>query len=96
METGACFRLIGALRASSTLNADQRVFFSEEIFGGRCGSPQDDLHLRAWFVFARCLSARLWLAGSHRVALDLTGFAMLMLAYVGSRFSSSKSCCNEP
>jgi len=64
------------------------VLFSEEIFGQPLRFDHKTVFsLIAWAVFAVLLAGR-WLRGWRgRTALRLTfgGFALLLLAYVGSR-----------
>jgi ABC-type uncharacterized transport system permease subunit len=88
MET-VLFRLIGAgfLLLSATLVSG--VFFSEEIFGRALRFDHKTIFtFAAWFVFGALLVGRTFFGWRGRTALrwTLTGFAMLMLAYVGSRF----------
>lgn len=82
------FRFIGLGFALLTLTAFSGVLFSEEIFGQPLRFDHKTVFsLVAWTVFAVLLAGR-WLRGWRgRTALRLTfgGFALLLLAYVGSR-----------
>jgi ABC-type uncharacterized transport system permease subunit len=88
MET-VLFRLIvaGFLLLTATLVSG--VFFSEALFGRALRFDHKTVFtFAAWIVFAGLLVGRLVFGWRGRTALrwTLTGFAMLMLAYVGSRF----------
>jgi ABC-type uncharacterized transport system permease subunit len=88
MET-VLFRLIvaGFLLLTATLVSG--VFFSEAVFGRALRFDHKTVFtIAAWIVFAGLLLGRLVFGWRGRTALrwTLTGFAMLMLAYVGSRF----------
>jgi ABC-type uncharacterized transport system permease subunit len=88
MET-VLFRLIiaGFLLLTATLVSG--VFFSEAVFGRALRFDHKTVFtFAAWVVFAGLLAGRLVFGWRGRTALrwTLTGFAMLMLAYVGSRF----------
>lgn len=83
------FRFIGLGFALLTLTAFSGVLFSEEIFGKPLRLDHKNVFtLIAWAVFGiLLLGRRLW-GWRGRTALRLTfgGFALLLLAYVGSRF----------
>lgn len=88
MET-VLFRLIGAGFVLLTATLVSGVFFSEEVFGRALRLDHKTIFtLAAWFVFGALLAGRVVFGWRGRTALrwTLTGFAMLMLAYVGSRF----------
>ena len=66
-----------------------QVKLSEEIFGRALRFDHKTIFtFAAWFVFGALLVGRTFFGWRGRTALrwTLTGFAMLMLAYVGSRF----------
>lgn len=83
------FRFIWIGFALLTLTLVSGFFFSEEIFGRAFRFEHKTLlALVAWVVFAALLVGR-WLRGWRgRLALRMTfsGFAVLLLAYVGTRF----------
>ena len=88
MET-VLFRLIGAGFVLLTATVVSGIFFTEEIFGRPLRFDHKTIFtIAAWFVFGALLAGRLGFGWRGRTALrwTLTGFAMLMLAYVGSRF----------
>jgi ABC-type uncharacterized transport system permease subunit len=88
MET-VLFRLIGAGFVLLTATLVSGIFFSEEVFGRALRFDHKTIFtFAAWFVFGALLAGRLVFGWRGRTALrwTLTGFAMLMLAYVGSRF----------
>jgi ABC-type uncharacterized transport system permease subunit len=82
------FRFIGLGFVLLTLTAFSGVLFSEEIFGQPMRFDHKTVFtLIAWAVFGVLLVGR-WMWGWRgRTALRLTfgGFALLLLAYVGSR-----------
>jgi ABC-type uncharacterized transport system permease subunit len=87
------FRLIGAGFVFLTLTLATGVVFSEEVFGlpVRFGHKDDykaDFAVTSWLVFAALLAGRRVFGWRGRTALrwTLSGFAFLLLAYVGSRF----------
>ncbi|MEF9943617.1 MAG: cytochrome c biogenesis protein CcsA [Burkholderiaceae bacterium] len=83
------FRLIGAGFLLLTLTLVTGGFFSEEIFGKPLRFDHKTvLAFAAWIVFAGLLTGRMIFGWRGRVALrwTLTGFAILMLAYIGYRF----------
>ena len=83
------FRVIGAAFVFLTLTLLTGIAFSEELFGRAL--PLDHKTVFAvlsWLTFGLLLAGR-WLYGWRgRTALrwTLTGFLMLLFAYVGSRF----------
>jgi ABC-type uncharacterized transport system permease subunit len=88
MET-VLFRLIGAGFILLTATLVSGIFFSEEIFGRALRFDHKTVFtFAAWFIFGGLLIGRMVFGWRGRTALrwTLTGFAMLMLAYVGSRF----------
>jgi ABC-type uncharacterized transport system permease subunit len=88
MET-VLFRLIGAGFILLTATLVSGIFFSEEIFGRALRFDHKTVFtFAAWFVFGALIVGRVGFGWRGRTALrwTLTGFAMLMLAYVGSRF----------
>jgi len=88
MET-VLFRLIGAGFVLLTATLVSGIFFSEEIFGRALRFDHKTVFtFAAWIIFAALLVGRMVFGWRGRTALrwTLTGFAMLMLAYVGSRF----------
>lgn len=83
------FRLIavGFLLLTATLASG--IFFSEQLFGRPLRFDHKTVFtIGAWFVFGGLLSGRMAFGWRGRTALrwTLTGFALLMLAYIGSRF----------
>jgi ABC-type uncharacterized transport system permease subunit len=88
MET-VLFRLIGAGFVLLTATLVSGLFFSEEVFGRALRLDHKTIFtVAAWMIFGGLLVGRLVFGWRGRTALrwTLTGFAMLMLAYVGSRF----------
>jgi ABC-type uncharacterized transport system permease subunit len=88
MET-VLFRLIGAGFVLLTATLVSGLFFSEEVFGRALRLDHKTIFtVAAWMIFGGLLIGRLVFGWRGRTALrwTLTGFAMLMLAYVGSRF----------
>jgi ABC-type uncharacterized transport system permease subunit len=83
------FRLIGAGFVLLTLTVASGLLFSEYLFGRALRFEHKTVFaLAAWLVFGGLLAGRLVFGWRGRVALrwTLAGFAMLLLAYVGSRF----------
>jgi len=83
------FRLIGFGFFLLTLTVLSGVVFSEQLFG----TPFEWNHkivftMLSWVLFGMLLAGRAWRGWRGKVALriTLTGFATLLLAYVGSRF----------
>ncbi len=88
MET-VLFRLIAVGFALLTATLASGIFFSEQLFGRPLRFDHKTVFtIAAWVVFGGLLTGRLAFGWRGRTALrwTLTGFAMLMLAYVGSRF----------
>ena len=88
MET-VLFRLITAGFVLLTATLVSGVFFSEQTFGRPLRFDHKSVFtIAAWLVFGGLLAGRLFFGWRGRTALrwTLIGFAMLMLAYVGSRF----------
>jgi ABC-type uncharacterized transport system permease subunit len=83
------FQLISAGFALLTLTVISGLVFSEELFGRALRFDYKTVFtLLAWIIFGSLLAGR-WIFGWRgRVALrwTLTGFVMMFLAYVGSRF----------
>ena len=83
------FRLIGTGFALLTLTVVSGVFFSEALFGKPLRLDHKTVFtLIAWATFAALLVGRVTRGWRGRLALSwtLSGFAMLFLAYAGSRF----------
>jgi ABC-type uncharacterized transport system permease subunit len=83
------FRLISAGFILLTLTVGSGLLFSEHLFGRALRFEHKTVFaLAAWAVFAGLLAGRMIFGWRGRVALrwTLAGFAMLLLAYVGSRF----------
>jgi ABC-type uncharacterized transport system permease subunit len=88
MET-VLFRLITAGFVLLTATLVSGVFFSEQLFGRPLRLDHKTVFtIAAWAVFGGLLMGRFFFGWRGRTALrwTLIGFAMLMLAYVGSRF----------
>ncbi|MGH8668848.1 MAG: cytochrome C assembly family protein [Burkholderiales bacterium] len=83
------FRVIGAAFVFLSLTLATGIVFSEELFGRALRFDHKTVFaLLSWLTFGLLLAGR-WLYGWRgRTALrwTLTGFFMLMFAYVGSRF----------
>ena len=83
------FRLIGAAFALLTLTLATGIAFSESLFGRALRFDHKTLFaLLSWLVFAALLAGRRIYGWRGRLALrwTFTGFVLLLLAYVGSRF----------
>ena len=83
------FRLIGAAFAFLTLTLLTGIAFSETLFGRALRFDHKTLFaLLSWATFAALLVGRHFYGWRGRTALrlTLTGFVLLLLAYVGSRF----------
>lgn len=83
------FRLIAAGFVLLTLTVGSGLLFSEHLFGRALRFEHKTVFaLAAWLVFGGLLAGRMVFGWRGRVALrwTLAGFAMLLLAYVGSRF----------
>lgn len=83
------FRVIGAAFVFLTLTLASGIVFSEALFGSAMRFDHKTVFaVLSWLTFGLLLCGR-WLYGWRgRTALrwTLTGFVMLLLAYVGSRF----------
>jgi ABC-type uncharacterized transport system permease subunit len=82
---------VGFVLLSATLVSG--LVFSEELFGRPLRFDHTSAHkivfaLLAWIVFGGLLAGRALLGWRGRIALrwTFTGFTMLVLAYIGSRF----------
>jgi ABC-type uncharacterized transport system permease subunit len=83
------FRLIAFGFALLTLTVLSGVFFSEELFGRAMKWDHKTIFtMLSWLLFGLLLAGRRWRGWRGRTALSFTlsGFATLLLAYVGSRF----------
>ncbi|WP_194720698.1 cytochrome C assembly family protein [Noviherbaspirillum malthae] len=83
------FRLISFGFALLTLTVLSGVFFSEELFGTAFRWDHKTIFtMLSWALFGLLLAGRFWRGWRGKTALrfTLTGFATLLLAYVGSRF----------
>ncbi len=83
------FRLIAAGFTFLTLTAVTGIFFSEQVFGKPLTLDHKTVFtLVSWLVFGVLLLGRWQRGWRGKTALRLTlgGFALLLLAYVGSRF----------
>jgi ABC-type uncharacterized transport system permease subunit len=83
------FRLIGFGFALLTLTVLSGVVFSEQLFGKAFKWDHKTIFtMLSWALFGLLLAGRKWRGWRGKTALSftLTGFATLLLAYVGSRF----------
>lgn len=83
------FRLIGFGFLLLTLTVVSGVVFSEELFGQAFKWDHKTVFtMLSWILFGVLLAGRKWRGWRGRTALSftLTGFTLLLLAYVGSRF----------
>jgi ABC-type uncharacterized transport system permease subunit len=83
------FRLIHIAFALLTLTLASGVLFSEQIFGKALPFNHKTVFaMLSWLIFAALLFGRHRYGWRGKTALrwTLTGFAVLLLAYVGSRF----------
>jgi ABC-type uncharacterized transport system permease subunit len=83
------FRLIGFGFFLLTLTVVSGVVFSEELFGKAFKWDHKNVFtILSWLLFGVLLAGRKWRGWRGKTALSftLTGFATLLLAYVGSRF----------
>jgi ABC-type uncharacterized transport system permease subunit len=83
------FRVIGAAFVFLTLTLATGVAFSEELFGRPLSFDHKTVFaLLSWLTFGLLLAGRRLYGWRGRTALrwTLTGFLMLLFAYVGSRF----------
>jgi ABC-type uncharacterized transport system permease subunit len=83
------FRMIAAAFALLTLTLASGIVFSESLFGRALRFDHKTLFaVISWVTFALLLVGRTLYGWRGRIALrwTLSGFVMLLLAYVGSRF----------
>lgn len=83
------FRLIGFGFMLLTMTVLSGVVFSEQLFGTALKWDHKTIFtLLSWTLFGALLAGRFWQGWRGKTALrfTLTGFATLLLAYVGSRF----------
>lgn len=83
------FRLIGFGFVLLTLTVLSGVVFSEQLFGKAFKWDHKIIFtMLSWALFGLLLAGRKWRGWRGKTALSftLTGFATLLLAYVGSRF----------
>ncbi len=83
------FRMIAIGFALLTLTVLSGVVFSEQLFGKAFKWDHKTVFtMLSWGLFGLLLAGRKWRGWRGRTALSftLTGFATLLLAYVGSRF----------
>lgn len=83
------FRLVASGFLLLTLTVLSGIAFSEQIFGRPFSWDHKIVFaLLSWSLFGLLLAGRRWQGWRGRTALGftLTGFATLLLAYVGSRF----------
>jgi ABC-type uncharacterized transport system permease subunit len=88
MET-LLFRIITAGFVLLTLTLASGIVFSEELFGTAMRFNHKTVFgILSWLIFAALLGGRQLYGWRGRIAVrwTLTGFLMLVLAYVGSRF----------
>ncbi|MGH6612276.1 MAG: cytochrome C assembly family protein [Burkholderiaceae bacterium] len=86
---GVLFRLITVGFVLLTATLVSGIFFSEELFGQPLRFDHKTVFaIAAWVVFGGLLLGRLIFGWRGRTALrwTITGFVMLLLAYVGSHF----------
>jgi ABC-type uncharacterized transport system permease subunit len=83
------FRVIGAAFVFLTLTLATGILFSETLFGRPLRADHKTVFaLLSWLTFGLLLAGRRLYGWRGRTALrwTLTGFVMLLLAYIGSRF----------
>jgi ABC-type uncharacterized transport system permease subunit len=83
------FRMIGAAFVFLTLTLITGIAFSETLFGRALRADHKTVFaVLSWLIFAWLLAGRWRYGWRGRTALrwTLSGFVLLMLAYVGSRF----------
>jgi len=83
------FRMIAFGFALLTLTVLSGIVFSEELFGRPMTWDHKTIFtLLSWLLFGLLLAGRYWRGWRGKTALTFTlsGFATLLLAYVGSRF----------
>ena len=88
MET-LLFRIIAAGFVLLTLTLASGIIFSEELFGKAMHFNHKTVFgILSWVIFAALLGGRSLYGWRGRIAVrwTLTGFLMLVLAYVGSKF----------
>jgi ABC-type uncharacterized transport system permease subunit len=88
MET-LLFRIITAGFVLLTLTLATGIMFSEELFGKALRFEHKTVFgILSWLIFAALLGGRRLYGWRGRIAVrwTLTGFLMLVLAYIGSRF----------
>ena len=88
MET-LLFRIIAAGFVLLTLTLASGIVFSEELFGKALRFNHKTVFgILSWLIFAALLGGRALYGWRGRIAVrwTLTGFLMLVLAYVGSKF----------
>ena len=88
MET-LLFRIITAGFILLTLTLATGIVFTEELFGKAMRFNHKTVFgILSWFIFAALLGGRQLYGWRGRIAVrwTLTGFLMLVLAYVGSKF----------
>jgi ABC-type uncharacterized transport system permease subunit len=88
MET-LLFRIITAGFVLLTLTLATGIVFTEELFGKALRFNHKTVFgILSWFIFAALLGGRQFYGWRGRIAVrwTLTGFLMLVLAYVGSKF----------
>lgn len=88
MET-LLFRIIAAGFVLLTLTLASGIVFSEELFGKALRFNHKTVFgILSWLIFAALLGGRQLYGWRGRVAVrwTLAGFAMLVLAYIGSKF----------
>jgi len=83
------FRLIAFGFGLLTLTVVSGIGFSEQLFGTPFKlDHKNAFTMMSWLLFGALLAGRFWRGWRGKTALrfTLTGFATLLLAYVGSRF----------
>jgi ABC-type uncharacterized transport system permease subunit len=83
------FRMIAFGFALLTMTVLSGIVFSEQLFGIPIKWDHKTIFtLLSWILFGLLLAGRFWRGWRGKMALrfTLTGFATLLLAYVGSRF----------
>ncbi|GAB3539653.1 hypothetical protein GCM10027343_07470 [Noviherbaspirillum agri] len=83
------FRLIGLGFGLLSLTVLSGIVFSEQLFGTAFKWDHKTIFtMLSWVLFGALLLGRVWRGWRGKTALrfTLTGFATLLLAYVGSRF----------
>lgn len=83
------FRMIGLGFVLLTLTVLSGIVFSEQLFGQAVKWDHKTMFtMLSWMLFGLLLAGRFWRGWRGKTALSFTlsGFATLLLAYVGSRF----------